>query len=300
MRIANLSSTRPPGRKAYVRGFQPLASVIRLIALAAPLLLCTQSVTASAGGRPAHGRRYDCTLGGELPRDESGNKWVKEGIGEAKKILRDCRACRQFYGSDDPLDRLEELEDMKAIFVSERVPNGERAPEPPWGFTKFISFQEMEVKLVAAIIELDPFKTSGEFVKPCIYVNPAAFLAADLPVEGGGYDGLPPAQARGLAILHELAHAMDVIPSDGVIVQTETRKGRRVIKRSRRREDRSVENTKCIRNNCLPCAEQCMRCLVKPPRHPSHKHCAPLAPARRASIIKSFRRLSCSGLALGS
>lgn len=235
--------------------------------------------------------KYDCTIGGEI--DKFSDKALKEGIEEAKELLRTCPACRQFYGDANPIKRLDELKEMGAIIVSEKTP-GRRGPNNPW---PFITFPSNDPGVVATVVYLNPLPVAPKYRQPCIYVNRLNFLGTDAPHEGRAYGGLSLARARGVAVLHELAHVLDVIPSDGVYVLMKS--GKEIIN-EKASEERSIQNTWCIRNNCAPCTEQCSRCLRKPHRHPSRTRCPPLAPIRRGSIIKKFRRLSNSGLALVS
>ena len=177
-------------------------------------------------------RDWDCTGNKRIRTDQFSTKGVQEGVNEALKLLENCSHCREFFGSFDAAATLRRLMKMGAIIVSDVMPKG--LPR------KIEDLKLVPVKQSAAAVTID-FSTrqAGPFFKPCIYVNPKKFLVVDeTSVEGFGLKDLTLTQARGVAILHELAHIADVLPSDGSVGMP---------------AEMSIRNTTCIRKKCIAC-----------------------------------------------
>lgn len=145
-------------------------------------------------------------------------------------MLDNCASCREFYGQFNPAANLRRLMKMGVFIVSDFMPVG-------------VPKRNMDMDPIsetAAAVTIDfSGRQEGTFYKPCVYVNPKKFLVAnETPGTSSGLEGLTLAQARGVAILHELAHIANVIPSDGS-------KGLDA--------EQSVKNTICIRKKCFAC-----------------------------------------------
>lgn len=175
---------------------------------------------------------WKCPRNTSSSANQFSTEGIQQGVNEALKLLENCPTCRQFFGDFDAAPSLRRLMKMGAILISDVVPKG----LPPKGRdVEFVPMPE-----VAAAVTMDySLRNEDVFYKPCIYVNPKRFLMVEeTSLQGYGLEGLPLAQARGVAILHELAHVADVIPSDGS-------KGMFL--------EQSKKNTICIRQKCLIC-----------------------------------------------
>jgi|GEM_PF-5452544 len=300
MRIAKFVSSLPRRGRADAPGFQFSASAIAVI-----ILLSVHSVAAfSSTSRPTSESEIspsdsavrpdltDCSAGGLIPRGKFNEKGVEEGIREAIKILETCRGCRKFFGKVNPISRLKKLRKRGAIIVSNKHHTGFEQV----GLNKFAPTEPevMPGSMIAFIIDLTPSEDTLEFISPCIYVNPSRFLVDDasfaLEDKKSPFYGLTLAKARGLAILHELAHIAAAIPLDGV------RKGGEfeiVV-------DRSEENTRCVLVNCIPCASRPLACSTHSPPQPSQRRRRPFKPKRHSSILRKFGSGRVVRLGLGS
>jgi hypothetical protein len=175
---------------------------------------------------------WECPRNRSIPANQFSTEGIQQGFNEALKILENCPTCRQFFGDFDAASSLRRLMKMGAILISDVVPRG---LPPKKRDVEFVTMPES-----AAALTMDySLRQDGTFYKPCIYVNPKRFLVVEeTSLHGYGLEGLPLAQARGVAILHELAHVAVVIPHDGS-------KGMHA--------EQSKKNTICIRQKCLIC-----------------------------------------------
>jgi hypothetical protein len=242
MRIVKVVSSLTPKGKAHAWGFQFFARAVRVVAGVAlvfsgqtPTHPATSSAQApkpnSSPTRSISSRDWDCSWNKRIPTNQFSTKGVEQGINEALKILENCSSCREFFGKFDAAAILKRLMKMGAIIVSEVMPKG----LPVKGSLELIPVKETAA---AVTIDFSP-RQVGPFFKPCIYVNPRKFLVDDeASFERFGLEGLTLAQARAVAILHELAHIADVIPSDGSVAMG---------------AEMSKKNTTCIRKKCLAC-----------------------------------------------
>ena len=282
MRILKVVSSLAPKGKTHAWGFQFAARAVGVVGAVALMLSGQTTATTASAQVPKSNssqalsmssRDWDCTGNKRIRTDRFSTKGVQEGVNEALKLLENCSHCREFFGGFDAAATLKRLMKMGAIIVSDVMPKG--LPR------KIEDLQLVYVKQSAAAVSIDFSKRqAGPFFKPCIYVNPEKFLVVDVPsVEGFGMKGLTLAQARGVAILHELAHIADVIPSDGSVGMP---------------AEMSVRNTTCIRKKCIVCdasGKPCFPVAVFLVTDQIHSH-APLrtevgsAPIRSHQLIR--------------
>ena len=243
MRILKVASSLTPKGKTHAWGFQLFARAVRVVAGVA-LMFSGQTTpyaaissaqvpkSNSSSALSISSRDWDCTGNKRIPTNRFNTNGLQQGVNEALKLLEKCSSCRDFFGKFDAAATLKRLMKMDAILVSEVMPKG--LPQREKDLTL------VPVKETAAAVTIDySTRQAGPFYKPCIYVNPKKFLVVEeTSVEGFGLEGLTLAQARGVAILHELAHIADVIPSDGSVGMT---------------AETSIRNTACIRKRCMAC-----------------------------------------------
>jgi hypothetical protein len=217
---------------------------------------------------------------------------VKEGIDEAIKLLKTCRACRKFFGEVNPVSQLKKLRKRRAIIVSNNYHTGyEQA-----GVDSFVlrEIGVMNSSMTAAIIDLAPNKKKRGHGSPCIYVNPSRFLVDPASfaseTKSSPFYGLTLPQARALAILHELAHIAGVIPPDGILKDGNYEPDIEI----------SEASTRCVRANCLPCADHSQACAEHPASLSSQRHRRPFKPKRHSSILRRIVSGPSCRLGLGS
>lgn len=206
-----------------------------------------------------------------IRRPELQAQGVKQGIEEAFRILRGCESCRKlFFGKDYPIDFLEKLNRIEAIFVSEKVPVEMvqvGGPKGRWRVRR-IGTPPLE-NWAAGIVDLssEPANPPYPMIEPCIYVNPKQLLVEDMGPHG---DGFNLAHERAMMIIHELAHAAGVIFDDSVNEHRSNAEAERL----------SRKNSKCITENCLLSCSKGSFCFDNPtpppnpwsPRRSSPKH----------------------------
>jgi hypothetical protein len=210
-----------------------------------------QSTPKSRSSQPISGK-YNCTGGGRLKSNVS-RKFLDQAIIDALAILQDCEPCRKmFLGYEDPIDLLKWLDEDGRIVMS---------PEYPIGFnprTSEVETEPFDSDTAGITINLTGGRL-GAMQDPCIYINPAQFIALDIPAERFGLYKVGRAEARAIGIIHELGHVAGCIPYDGIYVDKTGQK--------------SVENTDCIRKNCVPCNtfDPCTGVLQQPTRQRSRR-----------------------------
>jgi hypothetical protein len=243
MRILKVVSSLTPKGQTHGRGSRFFARAVRVVAgVALTLLGQTAAYVAPAQAQVPKSNSsqklsmsptdWVCPRKKSIPANQFSTEGIQQGVKEALRILENCPTCRQFFGDFDAAPSLRRLMSMGAILISDVVPKGIPAKGRD---VEFVPIPEVG----AAFIEDYSFRQDGVFYKPCIYVNPKRFLVVEeTSLQGYGLEGLPLAQARGVAILHEMAHVADVIPSDGS-------KGMYA--------EQSKKNTICVRQKCLMC-----------------------------------------------
>ena len=241
MRILKVVSSLAPKGQTHGWGFRFFAGAVRVVAgVALTLLWQTAAYVAPAQAQVPKSNSshkpsmsptdWVCPRNRSIPANQFSTEGIQQGVNEALKILENCPTCRQLFGDFDAAPSLRRLMKMDAFLISEVVPYG--VPK------RDMAFKPMEESAAATIVDYS-IRQDGPFYKPCIYVNPKRFLVVEEPsLERYGLEGLPLPQARGVAILHELAHVAAVIPHDGS-------KGVYA--------EQSKKNTICIRQKCLIC-----------------------------------------------
>lgn len=271
MRIVIVKSPSFPRCNAYVGDWKRWAKKFRIVAAATIIILAAHSITRESaasnlvpvpeplrGSYSAAGGDYDCSAGGRIGQGEFNVEGVKSGINGALKLLEDCPACRQFYGKVDPVDLLNKLVKTRKVIVTKWLPRNWKTTGPPsrWPIGDLKPWDKGDVSVS---IELSPIGHGGkQYLRPCIYINPAEFMVTGGDYLDSGNKGLSLDQARVLVILHELAHCAGVIPYDGD-------------KDPKVSAWKSVQNTLCVRRNCFPCAEHTSACKPEPFPHPVTK-----------------------------
>lgn len=184
--------------------------------------------------------RYDCS-GGLRQDSKAGQEYIEQAINDALDILKRCKYCRQMFdseGSDYAIELLERLRQDKVIIISAKAPTR-------W----ILSHDHKTLKVIetenlnesaAVVVDLARSRT-GEMKKPCMYINPAGFIVTGARAENFGLYRVPPHVQRAVAILHELGHIAGVLQYDGQAKEDPL--GNR----------KSVENTDCVRANCISC-----------------------------------------------
>lgn len=184
--------------------------------------------------------RYDCS-GGLQQNSKAGQEYIEQAVKDALDILKRCKHCRQIFdseGSDYPIELLERLRQDKVIIISAESPTIWRLSHDH----KTLKVIESEkLKESAAVVVDLAGSRAGEMKKPCMYINPMGFIVTGQRAENFGLYGLPPHVQRAVAIIHELGHIAGVIQYDGQ--EREDPLGNR----------KSVENTNCVRANCISC-----------------------------------------------
>lgn len=256
MRLVMSICALPLGGRAHARRYRLSISAIAVsillstqsaIALSRATRLISEPETFSVSVPPI---TYDCYAGKKIPKGKYSDEGLKEGIEEALAILEKCESCRKFYGSFDPIARLKELDKIKAIIMSDLVPTNREQIKGFRDYFRFTTFERMD-ESDAEVAALSPFKNKyGEMIRPCIYVNPSGVLGNNNPHLGSFASGLTRRQTRAVVILHELAHIAGNIPKDNKNVKDS--------------EWKSLENSRCIRENCFVCAIHPIACVHRP------------------------------------
>jgi hypothetical protein len=156
-----------------------------------------------------------------------------------------------FSGYKDPIRLLEWLEASGRIVLSPKYPY-DLDPRTP-------GIDELEFNSEMAAVTVNFMgPRPGPMQEPCVYINSNQFVAKDIPVnpEFGLYT-LSPADARAIIIIHELGHAAGCFQPDWLDSTGE----------------KSVQNTDCVRKNCVPCKvfEFCGDALQQPADQPRQR-----------------------------
>lgn len=260
--MAKLVSSLPLGGRYYVWGFNLSAAAFCFVAFTACVFLSWPTAALSqptsvvskreklSSATPNNYGKYswkrpktwDCSQGG-IVRPRSRARGIQEGIDEARSLLQSCKSCRQLFDHEDAKVLLKKLDDIGAIFESVNAPTGTQGR----GFKSRVSEIKPFNYGIAWAITIDTSGARPEppypMIKPCIYVNPLGGVILDVP----GYSKEALARARGLVIIHELAHASGMIPHDGVdkIRQITAEISLKL----------SQANSQCIGDHCSPCSK---------------------------------------------
>jgi hypothetical protein len=259
MGIFKLLSALPPGGRAYVKGYQRFGGVITvgILLLLQPIRIYSNSVgfVAEPGiissGISASGGAFDCTARGRIGKGDFDKKGLQEGIDEAFRILKDkdCQSCRQLYGNVDAEALLKQYVEKRAIIMTEWVPTKRLKVDRGWVYIGDIE----AIKGTTAVSTLRYSRRNTTY-RPCIYVNPSSILGSKATyVDPSLFGNISLRQARGVVILHELAHLAEAVPDDDNPDMDEV----------------SFENTRCIKRNCAPCAQQLSACIYNLTPHVS-------------------------------
>jgi hypothetical protein len=185
---------------------------------------------------PKH--KYNCF--GKQVYSKEGQRNLERAIADALQILKGCKSCQQMFDRTNPnyaIDLLERLDRDKVFIISSVIPRTFLLGRDHQ-LLRVSSFQKFN-KAAAATLDLASAlggrKTGEEMRKPCIYINPDAFIVSGKPAEDYALYGLEPAVQRAIAILHELGHVAGILPLDN--------DGDR----------KSAANTDCVRLNCISC-----------------------------------------------
>ena len=142
--------------------------------------------------------------------DPDGLDPLNSAIVSARSLLAN-PVCRSLFGKTDPIALLNFMTGSKQnrIKVANGYPSSIMAVNGRMPLTPFKS------GYAAASIDASA-RRKGPFANPYIFVNSAGFLNTGTGYESGyGLNGLSPGVAGGIAIIHELLHIADRIPSDG-------------------------------------------------------------------------------------
>lgn len=259
MRFLKAASSLPIWAKACDKCVNYYAEAIKLAAFATSLFLSAypahRTYSVIVRRPPTTERRmaisvavtdYDCSAGGRIGGKKFSKEGMEEGISAALEMLETCPACRKFYGATDPVKLLMALVKKGKLVVSDRYPAYLQRDNrsSPWRVGK--KLKRFNKHTVAVTTEFAPEWRGHKYLKPCIYINASRYLGKDSEEFASR---LTLRQERALAILHELAHVVGVIPSDGV---------------GKLSAWKSAQNQLCVIRNCSPCAKNSIGCVHAP------------------------------------
>lgn len=218
------------------------SALIRSVWLILTLVVSCCLIRSSDRPTPPTRPRYDCS-GGLQKHSKEAEAYIEEAENEALRILRSCPSCRRLFDPKDDdyaIELLEGLRRDQAIILSTSVPKKSQLNKD--GTLKVEKPEKFNDTTGAETIDLFGKTPVGQPMKlPCIYVNANAFMATGRPAEKYGLYGLTPPIQRAAALLHELAHAAGILQSDGKASKDGN-------------NDKSGDNTNCIRQNCISCS----------------------------------------------